>query len=205
MSDFQPAEINPKKNRKTKLMDGDFVPAQPQLEQMESVPVQPTGMGYTTNKNIPVSEDPGSDSDNDIDIQLLRELQRRKEQRDRNRRIQGDRNFMSQFPGDFTNDVLAKKLSMNESESNIELMNKLRYNIHNAVHKLVKKNKLMPLNEISINYTDYPDAKITSENLVQLKYELEKRGFKCEFSDERAHRVKFQKPGVIMYLTVIRS
>lgn len=195
MSDFQPAEID-KKTRKMRNME----------DEQSELPVHPSGRGYIANKNIPITiDDPGSDSDNDVDLQLLRELQRRKEQRDRNKKMNGDKNGLAQFPADFTNDALAEKLSIDESEINIELMNKLRYNVHNAVYKLIKKNKLVPLNEIYINYGDYPDVKITSENLMQLKYELEKRGFKCEFSDERAHRVKFQKPGVIMYLSVIRS
>lgn len=182
------------KNAKKNVSEADFAPAK----------VQPKNETELDLDRIKVNMR-GSDSDNDsedqeLDIKLLRELQRRKELRERDKKNRPDKNHLSQFPSDFSNEELLTKITGELPEAEKELLNKIRYTIHAKVMKLAKKNKLQRINEIPITFSE---GKMSLLNLLQIRSELENRGFGCEFSDERTHRVKYQKPGVILYLSIV--
>lgn len=182
------------KNDKKKTIEADFAPAR----------VPPTTK-HEPELDLDRVKVNGSESDSDsedqeLDIKLLRELQRRKEMRERDKKNRPDKNNLSQFPSEFSNEQLLTKISGELPEAEKELLNKIRYTIHAKVMKLTKKNKLQRINEIPITFSE---GKMTLLNLLQIRSELENRGFGCEFSDERTHRVKYQKPGVILYLSIV--
>jgi hypothetical protein len=180
------------KNAKKNISEADFAPAkvQPKNEtELDLDCMRGSGSGSDSNSE-----------DRELDIKFLRELQRRKELRERDKKNRSDKNHLSQFPSDFSNEELLTKITGELPEAEKELLNKIRYTIHAKVMKLAKKNKLQRINEIPITFSE---GKMSLLNLLQIRSELENRGFGCEFSDERTHRVKYQKPGVILYLSIV--
>jgi hypothetical protein len=183
------AEILSTKKTKKNITEADFAPAKVQLNETE-----------LDLDRIKVNESDSDSDDQELDIKLLRELQRRKEIRERDKKNRPEKNNLSQFPSDFSNGELLTKITSELPEAEKELLNKIRYTIYTKVMKLTKKNKLQRINEIPITFSE---GKMSLLNLLQIRSELENRGFGCEFSDERTHRVKYQKPGVILYLSIV--
>ena len=183
------AEILSTKKTKNNITEADFAPAKVQLNETE-----------LDLDRIKVNESDSDSDDQELDIKLLRELQRRKEIRERDKKNRPEKNNLSQFPSDFSNGELLTKITGELPEAEKELLNKIRYTIYTKVMKLAKKNKLQRINEIPITFSE---GKMSLLNLLQIRSELENRGFGCEFSDERTHRVKYQKTGVILYLSIV--
>jgi len=148
-----------------------------------------------------MTDDDSSDSENELDLKLLRELQRRKNKRERVRQSRNATRKMLSFPHDFTCEKLSETI-VSSSPREDEVLNKIRYDIHKNVMKMSKKQKLQRVTEIPITYSKYHEAKITQSLLLQLKNELTRNGFGCEFSNERDHIVKYKDKGVILYLII---
>ena len=144
-----------------------------------------------------------SDSDemNELDMKILRQLQMRKQKREKYRQHQSSSRKLSKFPSDFTNDKFASSLpEFSDAEKNT--LNKIRYDIHRSLYKLKKKNKLERLNEFPITYNKYLDSPISNSMLIKLKSDIIKRGFGCEISNEREHTVKHKSKGVILSIII---
>lgn len=155
--------------------------------------------------NIDTRVDPySSDEDKmkELDIEILKQLQLRKQKLDKYKKHQNSIRKLSAFPKDFLNDSLAGSIEDNFTEEEKSTLSKLRYDIHRALYKLSKNKKLQRINEISVTYSNYPDSVVSQPMLAKIQGELTSRGFGCEILGERAHTVKHKSRGVIISVII---
>lgn len=144
----------------------------------------------------------GEDTMKELDIQILKQLQLRKQKIEKIKKNQNNTRKLLKFPNDFSSDKLSSMIEENFTEPEKTTLSKIRYDIHRALHKLIKNKKLKRMNEIPITFSSYPDSTISQPMLTQIQGELIGRGFGCELSAERAHTVKYKSRGVIINIII---
>lgn len=159
---------------------------------------QPTDLNPTD--NIDYSSD--EDKMKELDLQILKQLQLRKQKMDKYRQQQSATRKLVKFPNDFSNEKMSSQIEDNFTEQEKSTLSKLRYDIHRAIYKLSKNKKLQRINEIPLTFSNYPDSAISQSMLSKIQGELTSRGFGCEISAERVHTVKYKSRGVIISVII---